>query len=568
MHPIRPGFTLFEIAISLVIIAIAIVSAGLAYPAGIKAQHLARFQVYAGVKMLELMDHWSNDSHTRWERQTEAERIGQCTFMRWPVDLDRMLENPVLGLLPLPHALASRIDSDDDEIARLLAEGGTLFFVAPRIYEAGFDMRVSQDADHEHAAVGAESAAPTESQTLVFAVLGYAQQNALPNHPCVAWPYFEFYPAPAQPWERDSWRLNAWPHLAEFESLYDAVNGDTYHAKHADPAAIDDYVAKAAALVSALGLPMTPHGAIGDAPQLPADLATVPVPWPATAIDAYPRPHQVLAMRFLAHAVAARTGSALPPHPDAAFAAYADACHEACLAWAMRYASTSPYDWGAPRPLNRQTCFDFPLLEYDLFSPPRAVGDGTGDVSRPIIAGAQPTNHGQARGVYGWGGSIPANAAEIASSWGDHAHFNLTERFAAAERTRRLACWSVDWRSFEDCESVASDPCDANMHFLDSRGVCVSAERSGYTPDLKYHFSDATRTATCRQIDKGTMMSGPRAAWDTAAFKEAYLGLHGADRNGNGAFDRGPLPASSRLRATSVAAVDFYDRRLISSLRN
>lgn len=46
-----------------------------------------------------------------------------------------------------------------------------------------------------------------------------------------------------------------------------------------------------------------------------------------------------------------------------------------------------------------------------------------------------------------------------------------------------------------------------------------------------------------------------------------FSGLFGADRNGNGRLDRGPLPASVRLRATEISRLNYYDPRLGVSLR-
>lgn len=43
----RRGFTLFEVALSLVIVATAVLSVLLIFPVGIKAQQLARFRLYA-----------------------------------------------------------------------------------------------------------------------------------------------------------------------------------------------------------------------------------------------------------------------------------------------------------------------------------------------------------------------------------------------------------------------------------------------------------------------------------------------------------------------------------------
>jgi hypothetical protein len=42
---------------------------------------------------------------------------------------------------------------------------------------------------------------------------------------------------------------------------------------------------------------------------------------------------------------------------------------------------------------------------------------------------------------------------------------------------------------------------------------------------------------------------------------------HGADRNGNRTLDRGPVPQSTRLRATLLARYNFYDPRLTLRLR-
>ena len=39
-------------------------------------------------------------------------------------------------------------------------------------------------------------------------------------------------------------------------------------------------------------------------------------------------------------------------------------------------------------------------------------------------------------------------------------------------------------------------------------------------------------------------------------------GIFGADRNGNGRLDRGPVPRSVRLRAVMVARFNYYDMRV------
>ena len=46
-----------------------------------------------------------------------------------------------------------------------------------------------------------------------------------------------------------------------------------------------------------------------------------------------------------------------------------------------------------------------------------------------------------------------------------------------------------------------------------------------------------------------------------------FLGQWGADRNFNGKLDRGSVPRSVRMRATSVARFNYYDPRLTLKLR-
>jgi hypothetical protein len=46
------------------------------------------------------------------------------------------------------------------------------------------------------------------------------------------------------------------------------------------------------------------------------------------------------------------------------------------------------------------------------------------------------------------------------------------------------------------------------------------------------------------------------------------MGTYGADRNGNGRYDRGTVPKSVRLRATQVARFTIYDRVLQGELRH
>src|SRR5262249_54100097 len=59
------------------------------------------------------------------------------------------------------------------------------------------------------------------------------------------------------------------------------------------------------------------------------------------------------------------------------------------------------------------------------------------------------------------------------------------------------------------------------------------------------------------QADKGA----------TTSAKMIFSGLYGADRNFNQRLDRGPLPATARMRAMLVARFNFYDPRVHLSVR-
>ncbi|MBA3685464.1 MAG: hypothetical protein H0W72_09520 [Planctomycetes bacterium] len=50
--------------------------------------------------------------------------------------------------------------------------------------------------------------------------------------------------------------------------------------------------------------------------------------------------------------------------------------------------------------------------------------------------------------------------------------------------------------------------------------------------------------------------------WTSLNNLASYCIRHGADSNGNGVYDRGPVRASARLRATSIARFIAYDPRI------
>jgi len=169
--------------------------------------------------------------------------------------------------------------------------------------------------------------------------------------------------------------------------------------------------------------------------------------------------------------------------------------HETCLKVVMQYAADNPYDWSAPRPLNRALSMDHPLIQWDLF-PTNALpklsgvialtaGDANVPVSdpstpdyqyvngvvasqwRPVaartITNGMPVPPGTIgmNGDIDYGNGLPVDWSAIS---GDPLHFNLTNRFAAAERCREIVVWTADWMSYVDCETAPSAPVDASRY--------------------------------------------------------------------------------------------------------
>jgi hypothetical protein len=181
----RGALTLIEIAFSLVILVFGVVSAMLLFPAGLKAQQLSRFQLYACAKAQEMIDSFNSSHNANPAIDTEA-------FNPWDVpvsrrtqawDLEERLSSNSFGMLPLPTDIAKRLDSDGDEIQRILSEGGYLYYSQPM---ATTNLQESS----------LQTTPANEAQRLVCAVSGYAQNNALHIFPWKNWPYVTPYPSP------------------------------------------------------------------------------------------------------------------------------------------------------------------------------------------------------------------------------------------------------------------------------------------------------------------------------------------------------------------------------------
>ncbi|HYE04812.1 MAG TPA: hypothetical protein VEL07_04745 [Planctomycetota bacterium] len=525
MHPpaavTRTAMTLFEVAISLALLALCVTSIALIFPAGLRAQQMARFGVYAAIKAEEMVEafastHNSNpvvdvESPTAWDVPS--------SYRAFTHDLEARLASPRYGIMPLPLAIARRLDSDDDQIQRILDQGGHLYY----------SQAAAAEQLQEEFARTLGDAPPNELQKLIFAVDGFAQQNAMHETPWKAWPYYVAYPSPPMhtlfrpgQYAPPSAQVFDYP-TASYPSLvhegvvptfgvaagvdpdmavvFDATDGAKRYGfkpyaydigPHGDPteAAAIAYVQAALWYCTKKGLPREWYDPPGASPA-PLDAFS----------GATPAHVQVNAMRFLAHATscmtrwrtladlggqpsAAGSGVDIPAATIAGLATEAIKLshdeivyhHESCLRLGMRFAAAYPYDWGAPRPQQRAIMMDYPLVQYDLFQPPLAgtIFDGdfaAGSVpaaqwrplpARPIansgVAATFPDRAvGLADAAYPGSGQIWSTATE---------RFTLTASFEPEERCRELLFWAVDWQSYEDCELSPSAPVDASKYAI------------------------------------------------------------------------------------------------------
>jgi hypothetical protein len=565
----RRGFTLFEVGISLVIMSVGVLSVVMLMPIGIQAQQMARYQLLASAKAMEIMSVNVNQWR-KWDNQRmEGQSLGLCSINQ--VAQSSLAEQKACnwrhGNLPVPMEIARRLDSEGGEIQRVLDEGGYLFYASPRpVASTAEDNPVLED-----------KALPNESQRLVFAVVGYPQQPALASHPCKAWPYYDWYPTPprgraavntSSPTSRheDSWTLNAWPQLSAFIAVKTAWLVVAPPVATPGKPDVIAYRDRAKELVTALGMP--------------ADLDGIPDPPPGSAYTPV-EPYRVLAAGYMAQALVWLTKAGFAP--TAADITKAQKAHESALTWLRRHTTTDPYDWGIDRALNFQNGWDHPLLQYELFasaSPSATLASlftvpSNGDVSWKVLSARPVRNAGTSTsyGVCTYLMAIPpnperaarptGNQLEIQQSWGSQTPgvadtFNLTAPFQPAERCRQLVFWAVDWKSYEDAETAPCAPQDASRFPYDSDGAqnYNGGAHKFNNPEVFFTFANAART---------TFNAGTGSGIGN---KNIYLGMWGADRNGNRVLDRGPVPASVRMRALQVARFNFYNQRVWSGLKN
>jgi len=162
----RVGLTLFEIGVSLLIMAAVATVSLMALPTGLRAQAKVRSEVLAAAAFQDMLHKLHTVPHYEWGSEGRNPEDRPWLNARcWGADADALrLWMTDRGFKPVPEAIAWRLDSDGDEIARHLAEGGRLF------YKSG---------DHAHRA-------------LVFAIVGSSQQEVMRYLPQMRWPYYDY----------------------------------------------------------------------------------------------------------------------------------------------------------------------------------------------------------------------------------------------------------------------------------------------------------------------------------------------------------------------------------------
>jgi len=173
------------VSISLVLVAFGVISVLMLFPAGLKAQQMARFQIYAAAKAEEMLEQFNGTQHSNPAIDTEGLAMWDVPVAHkaqsW--DLESRLSAHRFGIMPLPLTVARRLDSDGDEIQQILDEGGFLYYSQP----------LASTGTQEQ---GAAVAPPNEAQKMIIGVKGYAQQNGLSSFPLKNWPYHTPFPSP------------------------------------------------------------------------------------------------------------------------------------------------------------------------------------------------------------------------------------------------------------------------------------------------------------------------------------------------------------------------------------
>jgi len=618
----RRALTLIEVAFALGLVSTAVITIFMLLPMGVRTQLNSRYKILAIAKALEVMEAYRGggsgaaiDDARGMDKEGVFPWDTHLTYRAWAPDLECYLEGNKVGMKPLPDRIAARLDSDDDEIRRLIDAGGHLYYVFPTTQTASIDMGAVADADKGFA---------NESRKLIVGVVGLPQQNAILYHPSVkVGPYQEFYPSPPTHGQESIPRgLNDLGKAGDASGkrliAYDALcRGDAFRAGSLDAdvaqvlitnnnityqppgggaalrmgylpyltavggrsarttfndnatnvqqqAAAQAYVLAALWYARRVGLPSaaaSDPNSIFSLTSIAAVQAWI-IAHPDSCADAVTGYRHVQAMRFLAHAAICLThyyfrsgasvdrvrlgedptiagfridlggttvdGNSVTDVPDITLPVV-QAWHELSLRLAIAHADVAgPYNWGAPRPLNRQVMMDHPLVQLDLWSPPiTAVLPAPGGTTAPRAQWracypeairfpgtpfSLPGRHRDSDGneIVDWRDNastdatfadyparvldtnndgvlderdlpVPISDSAAQPALAPRGRFNLTAPFEPAERCRQLVVWAVDWQSYVDFETAPSASIDASRHFACAPFQYKSAGQGAFT---------------------------------------------------------------------------------------
>ncbi len=627
----REAFSLFEVAISLAIVALSVTSVLLLFPMGVKTQQQARFRLYAAAKAQEMVESFAASHNANSNIDAEAMQAWDVPvgYRATHPDLETRLSTHLFGIMPLPMTIARRLDSDNDEIQKILDEGGYLYYSQPQ---------ATTNLDP----TAYRTAPPNEAQKLVFAVTGYAQNNAVFSFPWKAWPYYvpwpsppvqgihkdEHLPATAQKftyplgpfgycWETASDPTD--PHMAvvfdhgegvlrygyrqyAYQQRNQDNTNDANRQVRQQRESVIRYVQSALWYAKQMGMPSTVFDPASTVPL--TDFVVTSGPY-AGRID-----KQVLALRYLAHAAMCLTrwysldrlgGQPSTTSPTPTTSVLCDAVmlngvlspkvwvnhdkiifwHESAMNLAMLNAASNPYDWGTPRPLQRATMMDYPLIEWDLSSTTNMLPSTALSGASQMAAQWRPLS---ASPVVNANRSYQFPEYDFSSVWSTNADkVTLTAPFDAWQRCRQIVFWAVDWQAYNDFETAPSAPVDASKYPIAGPLGAAGSEmgfdaRMGHNlmcDPLLYMFRNPEKLLAYNQdvsgLPTGANVSsyhqdsddGIEASEDQGVNRaHLFNGVFGADRNCNLTLDRGPLPITSRMRAMSVGRFNFYDPRV------
>lgn len=185
---IKQGFTLFEVSISLVLVAFGVISVMMLFPIGIKAEQMARMRIFAAVKAEEILDSFATLPKDNPGIDVEAPNAWEVAVAHRPLvpDLEARMLSSRNGIMSVPMDIVRRLESENDEIQKVIQQGGHLYY-SKATGTSGFQ---------ESAEGFRNSPKDPLTQRVVFAVLGSAQNNAVSILPQKAWPYYNAYPSP------------------------------------------------------------------------------------------------------------------------------------------------------------------------------------------------------------------------------------------------------------------------------------------------------------------------------------------------------------------------------------